>query len=84
MIQAIAGILTVFTVNLLVYWIKTQSGFSLISIVLLGLAILTNLMATMMPTLLFELWGFKARKVMAYAIGFWFCFAIGVVLGVSV
>jgi hypothetical protein len=83
MLQTISGFATVFTVNLLVYWVKTQSGFSKISMILLGLAILINLMATVMPTWFTELWGFKTRKVIAYTVGFWFCFTIGAILGVS-
>lgn len=84
MIQTIAGMMCIFTVNLLTYWIKTQSGFSKISMILLGLAFCINIMATIMPTWFSELWGFKVRKVIAYAIGFWFCSAIGITLGVSV
>lgn len=84
MLQTISGFATVFTVNLLVYWIKTQSGFSKISVILLGLSILINLMATVMPTWFSELWGFKVKKVIAYAVGFWFCFTVGTILGVSV
>jgi hypothetical protein len=84
MLQTISGFATVIVINLLVYWIKTQSEFSKISVILLGLAILVNLMATVMPSWFYELWGLKTRKVIAYAVGFWFCFAIGVVLGVSV
>lgn len=84
MIQTIAGMMCIFSVNLLTYWIKTQSGFSMISMVLLLLAICLNIMATIMPTWFSELWGFKVRKVIAYAILVWFCSAIGVVIGVSV
>jgi len=77
------GLTVLVSTNFLIYAIKSQLLAANIGIIILGLVICSNLLATLMPTLFSELWSFPANKVIAYSIGFWFCITCGLIVGIA-
>ena len=84
MLQFSLAAMALYSVNFLTYLIKTQSGVSKVAVVILGIVILANLVATVVPTLISELWGVEPPKVTAHSFGLWFCLACGITVGISI
>lgn len=82
MLQCSFGLTTFVGTNFLVYLIKSQTpGWSKVAVILLFILICANILATMMPQLISELWGFEIPKVSALSIGLWFCLGLGIAVG---
>jgi hypothetical protein len=78
------GLTAFFGTNLLVYLIKSQaSDLSKVAAIILGIIICSNILATIMPGLISELWGFEIPKVTALSIGLWFCLGLGITVGIA-
>lgn len=84
MLQFSLGIMALFSANFLAYLIKTQSDISKVAVVILGITMLANLVATVVPTLISELWGIEPSKVTAHSFGLWFCLACGIAVGIGI
>ena len=84
MLQTSLGITALALTNFLVYLVKSQSQFSIVAGVILFLMVCINLVATLMPTLICELWSVALSKVTANALGMWFCIGFGIVIGIGV
>lgn len=69
-------------INHLTYLIKTQApGWSMIGIVLLAIITCGNILATVMPGIICELWSLEIPKVSAHSFGLWFCLTVGIIVG---
>ena len=77
------GFTALVTTHFLVYTIKCRSLGTDVAIVLLMVIIGTNILATIMPSLFSELWGFRVKKVIAYSMIFWFSIACGIIIGLA-
>ena len=84
MLQISMSLTALTLINFLTYLIKSQSEISKVALVLLFLVICINLVATLMPTLICELWGLTVSKVTANSLGLWFWIGAGIVIGIGV
>ncbi len=84
MLNCAYGLTAFVGTNFLIYLIKSQApGWSKLAVILLGIVICSNILATVMPGLISELWGFEIPKVTALSIGLWFCLGLGIAVGIA-